>query len=192
MLWYSQIKVTVLMIFLKVKWKIKKANKDCSFWLNKKISKQNKRYHIWFWNEGKMYYKMEVISQNHANAAGVWEPRAYLFFPLHLYRFQRRFADVSDVGSRLGGSEGGLGSVWFGHREQVRLGDVGVGPRLRCGVVTIGQLGPLILFNHLHILSICLKQPWVKLNFPFSFHPSIFICIVRLHEQLEHTHDNNE
>lgn len=73
---------------------------------------------------------------------------AYLFF-LHLQRLQRWFVQMSDVGSRLGGSEGGLSTVRFGQREPIRLGDVGVGPRLCCGVVPVGQLLPLI-FSHLH------------------------------------------
>lgn len=116
-----------------------------------------------------------TCSQIDPKAAGVWEPRSYLFFPLHLYWFQRGFADVSDVGSRLGGSEGGLGSVRFGHREQVRLGDVGVGPRLCCGEVSTGQLGPLILLNHLHILSICLTITTLsEVEFSFLFTQTYF------------------
>lgn len=72
------------------------------------------------------------------------------FFSSHLQGFERWFADVSHVGSWLGGFERGLGSVGFGQRERVGPGDVRSGPGFSCCVLSIRQLVPLLLFGQLH------------------------------------------
>jgi len=69
---------------------------------------------------------------------------------LYLQGSERRLADVSHVGPWLGGLEGGLGSVGFGQRERVRLGDVCIRTSFSRGVFSIRQLVPLLLFSKLH------------------------------------------
>ncbi len=57
---------------------------------------------------------------------------------------------MSHVGSWLGRSEGGQGSVGFGQRERAGLGDVRIGTDLSCGVFSVRQQVPLVFFSQLH------------------------------------------